>query len=139
MYEIKTEDVYEDFSKNKEIFDFSNSSAKLKYYDDSNKLFAGNMKDEAAGVVIKEFIGLKPKIYSFLVDDSSEHKKPMDVNKNVVAAVSHNEYNDVLLNNKCWRYSMNRIESKKHRIGTYEIKKVSLSYFDDKIYPKQWI
>ena len=35
MYEIKTEGVYEDFSSNKEMFDFSNYS---KYYDDSNKL-----------------------------------------------------------------------------------------------------
>ena len=35
MYEIKTENVYEeDFSKDKEIFDFSNFSAKSKYYDD---------------------------------------------------------------------------------------------------------
>ena len=38
MYEIKTENVYEDFSSNKEIFDFSNYLTKSKYYDDSNKL-----------------------------------------------------------------------------------------------------
>ena len=37
MYEIKTEDVYEDFSSDKEMFDFSNYSTKLKYYDNSNK------------------------------------------------------------------------------------------------------
>ena len=30
MYEIKTEDVYEDFSNDKEIFDLSNYSAKSK-------------------------------------------------------------------------------------------------------------
>ena len=34
MYEIKTEDVYEDFSSDKEMFDFSNYSTKSKYYDD---------------------------------------------------------------------------------------------------------
>ena len=34
MYEIKTEDVYEDFSSHKEMFDFGNSSTKSKYYDD---------------------------------------------------------------------------------------------------------
>ena len=44
------------------------------------------------------------------------------------------EYKDVLLDNKCLRHSMNRIQSKNHRIGTYEINKVSLSCFDDKIY-----
>ena len=44
MGEIKTEDVFEDFSKDKEIFDFSNYSAKSKYYDDSNKLVIDKMK-----------------------------------------------------------------------------------------------
>ena len=29
---------------------------------------------------------------------------------------------------------MNRIQSKDHRIGTYDINEVSLSFFDDKIY-----
>ena len=92
------------------------------------------MKDETAGVAIEEFVGLKPKMYSYLVDDNSEHKKAKGVNKNVVATISHNEYKDVLLNKKCLRHSMNRIQSKDHRIGTYEINKISLSYFDDKIY-----
>ena len=36
MHEIKTEDVYEDFSNDK-MFDFSNYLSKSKYYDDSNK------------------------------------------------------------------------------------------------------
>ena len=38
MYEIKTEDIYEDFSEVKEMFEFSNYSAESKYYDDSIKL-----------------------------------------------------------------------------------------------------
>ena len=71
MYEIKTEDVYEDFSNDKEMFDFSNYSTKSKYCDNSNKLVVGKMKDETAGVVIEEFVGLKPKIYSYLVDNKS--------------------------------------------------------------------
>ena len=37
MYEIKAENVYEDFSSDKEMFEFSNS-LKSKYYDNSNKL-----------------------------------------------------------------------------------------------------
>ena len=37
MYEIKTEDIYEDFRRNKEMLDFSNSSTKPKYHDDSDK------------------------------------------------------------------------------------------------------
>ena len=41
MYENKAEDVYEDFSNDKEIFYISNYSSKSKYYDDSNKLVVG--------------------------------------------------------------------------------------------------
>ena len=48
MYEIKIQDVYEDFSNDKEMFDFSNYSAKSKYYDNSNKLVVGKMEDETA-------------------------------------------------------------------------------------------
>ena len=67
MYEIKTKDVYEDFSNSTEIFYFSNYSIKSKYCDDSNKSFIGKMKDETGGVTIEKFVGLKA--YSFLVDE----------------------------------------------------------------------
>ena len=60
MYEIKTEDVYEDFSEYAEIFDFGNFSSKLKY-DHSSKLIVGEMKDEISGAAIKEFVGLKQR------------------------------------------------------------------------------
>ena len=33
MYEIKTEDVYEHFSKNKDTFNFGNFCTESKYYD----------------------------------------------------------------------------------------------------------
>ena len=56
------------------------------------------------------------------------------MNRNVVATISNNEYKDVLLNKNCLRYSMNRIQSKDHRIGTYEINKISLSCFDAKVF-----
>ena len=134
MYEIKTEDAYEDFSKNKELFDFSSYLAKSRYYDDSSKLVVGKMKDATGGVTIKGFAGLKPNMYSFLVDDSSEHEKAKDMNKNIVEIISQNEYKDVLLNKKLLTHSMNRSQSKYHRIGSYEINKISSSCFDDKIH-----
>ena len=64
MYEIKTEDDYQDFSSDKEMFDFSNYSTMSKYYDDSSKLVIGKMKDETGGVAIEELVGLKAKMYS---------------------------------------------------------------------------
>ena len=78
----------------------------------------GKIRDETAGFAIEEFVGLKPKMYLYLVDDNSEHKKAKGINKNVVVTISHNKYKDVLLNKKCLRHSMNRIQSKAHKIGT---------------------
>ena len=57
------------------MFELSNYSSKSKHYDNSVKLVIGKMKDEAGGVAIEEFVGLKPKMHSLLVD-KSEHKKP---------------------------------------------------------------
>ena len=94
------------------------------------------MKDETGDVAIQEFVGLKPKMYSFFVHDNSGHKNAKGMNRNVVAAIIPNEYKDVFLNNECIRHSMNRIQSKDHRIGTYEINKISLFCYDDKIYIK---
>ena len=63
------------------MFDFSNHLDKQKHYDDSNKLIVGKMKDEIAGVAIKESVELKPRLYFFLVDDSKEHKKAKALKK----------------------------------------------------------
>ena len=57
------------------MFDFSNYSTKSKYYNYSNKLVNGKMKDKTASVAIEEFVGFEPKMYSFLVEDNSKHKK----------------------------------------------------------------
>ena len=69
------------------------------------KKVIGKMKDEFGGVTIIEFVGLKPKIFK-----------------------------DVLFNKKIIRHKMRRIQSKKHRLGTYKIDKISLSCFDNKRY-----
>ena len=108
-------------------------STKSKNHDDSNKLVIEKMKDETGGVAIEKWVGLKPKMYSLLVDNN-EHKKAKGVNKNVVAITSQNEYKDILLIDKCLRDSTNRIQSKNHRIGTYEINTISLPCFNDKVY-----
>ena len=81
------------------MFDVNNYSAKPKYYDDSNKLVVGKMEDEAGDFAIKEFVRLKPKMCTFLLDVLICF---LGVNKNFVATISHNEYKDVLLNKKCY-------------------------------------
>ena len=73
-------------------------------------------------------------MYSFLVNENSEYKKAKAVNNKVVAKISHSDYKDVLLNNKCIRHSINRIQIKDHKNRTYEINKIPLPCFHDQIY-----
>ena len=62
------------------------------------------MKDETADIRIKEFVRLRPKMYALLLENS-EHKEAKGVSRNLVATISHNQYKDVLLNQKCIRHS----------------------------------
>ena len=86
------------------------------------------MKDEYGGVIIDEFVGLKSKMYSIKKINGSESSTTKGVN----IATEFNEFKDVLFNKKVIRHKMKRIQAKKHKIGTYEIDKISLSCFDDK-------
>ena len=61
------------------------------------------MKYETTGVTIEEYVKLKPKMYSLLVDDCSVYKKAKDLNQNIAEKITHNEYEDASLNNKCIR------------------------------------
>ena len=63
-YEIKSENVYEEFFWWKALFDFSNFWKDSKFFDETNKNVIGKMKDEFGGVIENEFFGLKSKMYS---------------------------------------------------------------------------
>ena len=63
-YEIKWENVYEEFFQWKDFFDFSNYSKDSTFFDETNKKIIGKMKDEIGEVIAIEFVGLKLKMYS---------------------------------------------------------------------------
>ena len=63
-YEIKSENVYENFFKHKRLFDFSNYTKDSKLFNETNKKVFGKMKGEFGGVIVDEFVGLRSKIYS---------------------------------------------------------------------------
>ena len=83
VYEIKTEDVYEDFFKDKDFLDFSDYPQDSSFFDPANKQVIGKMKDGCKEKIISEFIGLKSKMYSLIAVDSEEVRKAKGVNKNV--------------------------------------------------------
>ena len=108
-YEIKSENVYEEFFKHKHSFDFSNFSKDLKFYDNQNKMIFGEMKVAHKRIPINIFVGLKSKMYSMLSDDGKESNTAKEVN--IVS--QFNEYRDILFNKKVLRHKMKRIQSKK--------------------------
>ena len=65
-YEIKLEDIYEEFFKHKHLFDFRNFPNDSKFYGNQNKMVVGKMKVVNKGIPINRFFGLKSKIYSML-------------------------------------------------------------------------
>ena len=128
-YELKSEYVYEELFKGKRLFYFSNYLQDSKFFDQANKKVIGKMKDESEGKIIDdEFVGLKSKIYSM----KNIYGKESNTAKGVNIATEFNEFKDTLFNKKVLRHKMRRIQGKKHKMGTYEINKISLSVFDDK-------
>ena len=67
-YEIKSENVYEEFFKWKDLFDFINYPKDSKFFNVTNKKVIGKMKDEFGGVIVDKFVELKSKMYSMKKD-----------------------------------------------------------------------
>ena len=127
-YEIKSEDVYEEFFKLKHLFHFSNYPKESKFFDEANKKVIGKMKDEFEGKIIDEFVGLKSKMYSL----KNINGRKSNTTKGVNIATEFNEFKDTLFNRKIIRHKMGRRQGKRHKMETYKIKKISLSVIDEK-------
>ena len=134
-YEIEAEDVYKDFFNDKEKFDNSDYNKSSKFFDDTNKKVIGKFKDEACGIPITEFVGLRSKMYSYTKHNNKEEKACNGVKRNIVKNdIKHEDYKETIFNGQQMHHKMNNIRSDKHQICSYEINKVSLSCFDDKRY-----
>ena len=118
------------FLSRKDLFGFSNYSKDSKYFNETNEKVIGKMKDEFGGVTVVAFVGLKSRMYSMKKIDGKEYNAA----KGVSIATEFDKFKDALFNEKIIRHKMKRIQSKKHKLGTYEIDKISLSCFDDKRY-----
>ena len=56
---LKSENVYKEFYKWKDLFDFSNYSKDSEFFDDTNKKIIGKMKEEHGAVIIDHWIKIK--------------------------------------------------------------------------------
>ena len=131
---IKTEDFYKDTANDVEKrFDTSNHEVNRPLPTGKNKKVIGLMKDELGGKIIMEFVTLRPKTYSYLINDCKEDKKAKGTKKCVIKRmIKFNDYKNCLLKYKVILKSQQRFISKKHDVYTENINKIALSNNDDK-------
>ena len=136
LYYIHTDDFYKDISDDiKTKFDTSDypSNHKSGIQTGVNKKVIGMFKDEVAGKQITHFVGLRPKLYSFKVEDGSLTKKCKGVKKNVVKnKIEFEDYVECLFSGERQMRNMKIIRSENHDIYSKEVNKVALSNEDDK-------
>ena len=134
--DTETEDFYQDINKDiKRTFDTSDYPEKHPsgIKTGINKKVIGKFKDEVAGKQITHFVGLRPKLYSFKVEDNSETGKAKGVKKNVIKnTLSFEDYKKCLFSEEEVMKCMNIIRSKNHDIYSMTVNKLALSPNDDK-------
>jgi hypothetical protein len=139
------------------------NSDTIHYIKQINKRVVGKMKDELKGKPAKEFVGLRPKVYSLLYQDEKhfeydsdgdevevsnptetsirmivdmEKKTAKGIKKSVKEAhVRHEHYVSCLKSLKTFNIRQNLIQSRQHRLFSTNIEKVALTAFDN----KRWI
>ena len=136
MYQIKTEDFYKDISADiKTKFDTSDypKDHPSGILTGENKKVIGMFKDEVAGKQITHFIGLRPKLYSFKIEEGKNVKKCKGIKKSVVSkGITFEHYVDCLFTGEKQMRSMKIIQSKNHDIYSKEVNKLALSSEDNK-------
>ena len=134
LYEIKTNDFYDDMKINLDKFDTSNFQLNNRYNIPLvNEKVLGLMKDENAGEIFEEFVGLRSKLYALVVQ-GKEVKKAKGVKKSVITRLKFKDYLNCLYTTKNLLEPMINFKSIKLYLYTQINNKITLSSKDDKRY-----
>ena len=134
VYDIKTEDFYEDIADNVPArFDTSGYCPNRPLPIVLNKKVIGLMKNELGGAIMTEFVALRPKLYSYEKLDGSEDKKCKGIKKCVVKkTLTFEDYKTCLFNDSTEYRSQLMFRLSKHEVNTIDVNKVALNRDDDK-------
>jgi hypothetical protein len=134
-YHVKNQDIFKIIKENKQYFDLSNYPKDHELYDGTNNKVIGKFKNESVKQ-IKEFVGLRSKLYSFVADgDDHKHNKCKGVKKYVVEnELTIDDYKHTMNSRESKKVSQNGIRSYNHQIFTETQNKTALSACDDKVY-----
>ena len=98
-----------------------------------NRKVVGLFNDELCGKIMAEFCALRPKAYSYQLDDDTGMKKAKGTIKCVVKReITFKNYADPLFNDKVMLRSQQRFKRDHHRVYNEEVNKIALSSYDDK-------
>lgn len=151
LYVIITEDFYKEIYPDLTHFDTSGYNKNHFLYSDQNKKVMGKFKDELNGNLMYEFVGLRPKLYSYIpinwhylsgvpincigydVRKDLEVKRAKGADRATVKhLLRHSHYLECLRTGKDYSEEVTRITSSDHILKTVTSKKIVLSYNDDK-------
>ena len=119
-----------------DVFDSSNYPDTHPMYSTCNKAKPGCFKDEAAGRKLKDFVLLRPKMYSMKYEEPTKDgiRRAKGVQKCLVRRFTHDDYRKVFDSISENTVSMTNIRSHNHIIKTETTKKRALSMWEDKRY-----
>ena len=138
-YAVDNVDVYKKMATIKNEFDFSEYPKDHFLYNMDNMKEVGKFKDELKGKLMEKFVGLRPKLYSYIYTNE-EIVVEKHTAKGVKQVVKNNilkfkDYEKCLKEFTSKSINMNYIRSDHHHLYSYSTQKVGLSMFDD----KRWI
>lgn len=135
-YHVRTEDLFADMAVDRDRFDTSNFEPSHPLYSRHNARVVGKFKSETGSKAPKEFVGLRPKLYSLYVNKDAHPKHAVKgVKKSFVAKhVRHNDFLNVLQSRVPGSATFRQFRSTNHVLETVEMTKTSLSAYDDKRY-----
>ena len=136
VYDIKTEDFYEDIADDVEARFNTSGYSKTDFRPlpiGLNKKVIGLMKDELGGKIMTEFVALRPKLYSYKKLDGSEDKKCKGIKRCVVKkTLTFEDYKTCLFSDSTEYRSQLMFRSAKHEVHTIKVNKVTLNRDDGK-------
>ena len=146
VYSIESENEPDFHGRAGSSFDTSDLPKGHAMFSNDNKKVLGKFKDEAKGVAIAEFVGLRPKLYALRLDGDEytargdkdlklETKKSKGTKKSVVATqIKFANYLETLETGTSMRHAQVNFRTDCHRVYTTRTTKTSLSAFDSKRY-----
>lgn len=138
VYEIKTEDMYEDLKTLpfRDDFDLSDYPTDHPAYDFAvNKKLLGKFKDETCSIPIKEFVALRPKMYAMKLCKENEDTivKAKGIKRSYLKnSVTFDHYYKCLFEGLETTAEFNTIRSFNHQLYSVRLNKKFLSINDDK-------